>query len=236
MARPTGNPTLAPQVVITSPGAGETLYGGQTHSIQWKTLGIPQGARVKIEFLQSGGKTVPLADNLPSPGKYSWRIGSDAYMWKPGEQQLGLFLPGPTQSVEHGKLLETQGRLRLTASYEGGKRSVGESALTLGIATLKITSPKEGDEWRAGETHTVTWQSKGMSRTTTVTVQIDKGGWGGPLVYSKAANTGSRTITIPVELPNYWKDGDDHTLAVTANVPGFSDHELVGRVVIKFRT
>ena len=116
MTRPTGNPTLAPQVVIMSPGAGETLYGGQTYSIQWKTLAIPQGARVKIEFLQSGGKTVPVADNLPSPGKYSWRIGSDAYMWKPGEVNPGIFLPGDPQTVEQGRMLETQGRLRLTAS------------------------------------------------------------------------------------------------------------------------
>ena len=119
---------IAPLVLVLSPGQEETWYGGESRDIQWKTVAFPQGAKIKIEFFQSGGKIIPLADNLPSSGKYSWKITADAFLRETVtiHGKTGLNLGSFEMPVK------TQGKLKLTASYEG-KKAEGEASLTLGI-------------------------------------------------------------------------------------------------------
>lgn len=182
---------IAPLVLVLSPGQGETWYGGESRDIQWKTVAIPQSAKIKIEFFQSGGKIIPLADNLPSSGKYSWKITLASFLIKTVTDPPSM--GGKTRSFP----VDTQGTLKLTASYEG-KNAVGESSLTILIPAIKITSPKSGDVWHVGKTYAVTWQNIGPSVPT-----VDAGIWFGqsygarPLYSTRVANTGSANITVP---------------------------------------
>jgi hypothetical protein len=119
---------VAPQVVVVSPGQEETWYGDETHDIQWKTVAIPTSAnaKIKIEFIQSGGKIIPLADNLPSSGKYSWKITIDAFLW----ETVTMHTKTGGNMGSFKTPVKTQGKLKLTASYEG-KKAEGETSLTL---------------------------------------------------------------------------------------------------------
>lgn len=214
---------LAPQVVVFSPGEGETWYGGETRDIQWKTLAIPGGSKIKIEFIRSDATKLPLGDNLPSSGKFSWKITEQAFLTKQVANPYGgmpSYIP-----------LNTEGKLKLTASYEG-KTSEGERSISLVIPGLKITSPKQGDVWHVGKTYAVTWQNIGPPLST-VNILIGSGGGFSfrPLYSTNLANTGSASITVPAS--PLLEDTTNFKLSVQSSATYFPENYIHDKVQIK---
>jgi len=213
---------LVPQVVVFSPAEGETWYGGETRDIQWKTLAIPGGSKIKIEFIRSDATKLPLGDNLPSSGKFSWKITEQAFLTKQVANPYG----GMPSYIHQN----TQGKLKLTASYEG-KTSEGERSISLVIPGLKITSPKQGDVWYAGKTYAVAWQNIGSPLSTVDIWLGTSGGFSFPLYTTHMANTGSASITVPAS--PLLEDTTNFKLSVQSSATYFPENYIHDKVQIK---
>lgn len=179
---------IAPQVIIMNPAEGDTWYGSETRDIQWNTIAVPEGFKVKIRFVRSDKAEYVIADNLPRSGKFSWKIDAWAFQSKQVATGYGGSMPVP---------IDTAGKLRLTAS-DGAKKYEAEVSLSLVIPKLKITSPKNGDTWYVGKTYPVTWQSTGPAPWP-IQINIEAGGGFSAMFLSSTntANTGAANITVP---------------------------------------
>jgi hypothetical protein len=179
---------VAPQVIIINPVDGDTWYGGETRDIQWNTIAIPEGFKIKIRFVLPGKGEYFIADNLPRSGKFSWKL--DGWAFQSEQVATGY---GGTKTV----LSDTTAKLKLIA-YDGGKTYEREIPLSLVIPRLKITSPKNGDTWYVGKTYPVKWQSTGPALSP-VQINIEAGGgFGAKFLYStNMGNMGATNITVP---------------------------------------
>jgi len=217
---------IPPQVIIINPVEGDTWYGTETHDIQWKTLAIPEGFKIKIEFIrseQSGlGSFFFLADNLPKSGKYSWKITEEAFQKKQVATGWGGTQPVP---------VDTKGKLKLIASY-GGKTYEGEVSISLVIPKLKITSPPKGDTWHVGKTYAVTWNNIGPALSP-VQINIESGGGiSANFLYStNMANTGSTSIKVPTS--PILDNNTDFRLIIQSDIISFPGPYIHDEVSIK---
>ena len=189
------NTNIQPQVVFASPDEGATFWGGQTCNIQWTTIGIPAGSKMKIEFLRSGLSTMVLGSNLSIPGNLQWKINEQAFLEPPYNY--------------NGKLHNNiQGKLKLTTSTEG-KTYESERPVSISLPGLKITNPKSGDILQIGKPYTVTWQYTGPPLPEVLIIIGAGTSYAARESYrTTVANTGSTSINIPESaLFDNWKSG-----------------------------
>jgi hypothetical protein len=189
------NTNVQPQIVFVSPNEEATFWGGQTCNIQWTTIGIPAGSKMKIEFLRSGLSTMILGSNLSIPGNLQWKINEQEFLEPPYNYSGQL----------HNNI---QGKLKLTTSVEG-KTYESEKPVSISLPGLKITNPKSGDILQVGKPYTVAWQYTGPPLPK-VHIIIGAGVSYAALesYRTTVANTGSTNITIPESaLFDNWKSG-----------------------------
>ena len=125
------------QVTVTSPNGGEKLYAGDSYSIKWSSENVEF---VDIEFSSNNGASWQLiADSTESDGVYTW-----------------------TEVPDISSLLC---KVRITDA--ANDQFFDESDLPFEVINenqlLEVTSPQSGDEWVAGSTENVTWQSTGIA-------------------------------------------------------------------------
>lgn len=218
------NTNVQPQIVFVSPNEGATFWGGQTCNIQWTTIGIPAGSKMKIEFLRSGLSTMILGSNLSIPGNLQWKINEQAFLEPPFNY--------------NGKLHNNiQGKLKLTTIIEG-KTYENEKSVSISLPGLKITNPKSGDILQIGKPYTVAWQYTGPPLPEVLIIIGAGVDIAAKESYrTKVANTGSTSITIPESaLFNNWKY--DYWLKVVSAAEGETFprkyiNDLIGVNIIK---
>lgn len=199
------NTNVQPQIVFVSPNEGATFWGGQTCNIQWTTIGIPAGSKMKIEFIRSGLSTMIFGSNLSIPGNLQWKINEQAF-------REGAFYDGKLHN-------NIQGKLKLTTIIEG-KTYESERSVSISLPGLKITNPKSKDILQIGKPYTVAWQYAGPSLPEVMIIigaGVDIAAM--ESYRTKVANTGSASVTIPESaLFNNWKY--DYWLKVVSAAEG----------------
>ena len=218
------NTNVQPQIVFVSPDEGATFFGGQTCDIQWTTIGIPAGSKMKIEFLRPGLSTEILGSNLSIPGNLQWKIDEQAFLEPPYNY--------------NGKLHNNiQGKLKLTTSIEG-KTYENEKSVSISLPGLKITNPKSGDILQVGKPYTVTWQYTGPPLPEVLIIIGAGTSYAARESYrTTVANAGSTSITIPESaLFDNWNSG--YWLKVVSKAegetfPGKYIYDVIGVNIIK---
>ncbi|MCU0236487.1 MAG: GPI anchored serine-threonine rich family protein [Acidobacteria bacterium] len=194
----------AQSAVIAAPKAGDVLLFGNNKTIQWSFNGK---AVIRLNLLdQAGAKLGTIQSGLPlSAGAFTWEVGQ---LEGGGSAPLGkgfkivMRIDGSTTVLAESAPFEIAGTPMTPAPSP---------------ATIKVTSPKSGDEWCPGSTYSITWTKTGVMPAT-VDIRLRSAGSANSapdalVIANNAANSGSFSWTIPGSLPT----GDYFVLVNTAN-------------------
>jgi hypothetical protein len=134
--------TLPVSITVTSPNGGETWCTSTTENITW----IPDGLTNTLYIiLQQNDANVALIDkNIdPSFGTYAWTVG---------DARLGTVVAG----VNYKILLKEKGST---------VKDKSDAVFTIIDPYITVTSPNGGENWKIGNTETITWNSAGLTDT-----------------------------------------------------------------------
>jgi Leucine-rich repeat (LRR) protein len=155
-------------ITITSPNGGESWAVGSTQTITWNSTGNLGDLRIRYS-VDNGVTWITIAEISTNPGSYTWVV-PDA--------------PSETCLV----------RIR-----EIGQYVVDNSDAVFTIYTphsITITSPNGGENWTAGTTRTITWNSTGNLGDLRIRYSTDNGvTWTTIAVVSN--NPGSYSWVVP---------------------------------------
>jgi hypothetical protein len=155
------------KLTMTSPKQGDTWYRGETHTIRWDTINA--GNNVKIEY-GIGSSYYTITPNTSNSGTYSWTIPS------------GLS-PGSSYKI------------RVTGlSYNDVYDESSFFSIYEPSRYISVTSPKQGDTWYRGKTHTIQWQSAFAGNNVKIEYGIGSSYY---TIASSASNSGTYSWTIP---------------------------------------
>jgi hypothetical protein len=184
-------------ITITSPNGGESWAVGSTQTITWNSTGNLGNLRIRYS-VDNGVTWVTIAEISTNPGSYTWVV-PDA--------------PSETCLV----------RIR-----EIGEYVVDNSDAVFNIYTphsITITSPNGGENWTAGTTRTITWNSTGNLGDLRLRYSTDNGvTWttiavvsNNPGSYSWVVpNTPSTTCLVRIrEIGQYVVDNSDAVFSIT---------------------
>jgi len=179
----------SPSAVLTviSPNGGESVIPGFSHTIRWSSDGRV-GYYVKIELLKDGIVDRVLVSKTANDGYYKWYIPS----W---------LTPG------------TDYKIRITSTYRDITDS-SDCSFTIVSGKeriLTLTSPKSGEQWRHGTTHTITWLKSGRTGSY-VRIELLKGGVVKRTIAYRTANDGYYRWYIP----SWLTPGTDYQIRITS--------------------
>ncbi len=137
----TSNILVSQDIVLTSPGGGETWAAGSSQTINWNYTGNPGGA-VRIELLQGG-----VLDRVISYGTYTGSDCSGSCIWP----------------VPYCQAPGSDYRVRVTSILDNAYTfTSGAFTITLPLATsITVSSPNGGETWAAGSSQTISWNYNG---------------------------------------------------------------------------
>jgi hypothetical protein len=194
----TSNIFVSQDIVLTTPGGGETWAAGSSQTISWNYTGSP-GAAVRIELLNGG-----VLDRVISYGAYTGSDCSGSYVW----------------SIPAGQGPGSDYKIRITSilSNTYTDTSNGPFTITGPLApSLTVTSPNGGETWAAGSSQAVSWSYTG-SPGDLVKVELLKNGSLvkviNPGAYIGLNNSGSLQWTVPQNLAA----GSGYQVRVTSNL------------------
>ncbi len=134
------NLSISNQIVqsleVVSPNGGEFWEANTAKNITWNSAAV---THVKIEFTSNNGLDWTVVESsLPSSGSYDWTVPN---------------------------VNSTQAKIRISDAVDGDP--IDESNATFRIkqaGTLKLISPKSGDNWVAGELNKIEWEAKNIEK------------------------------------------------------------------------
>jgi hypothetical protein len=141
----TDNSVVKPSITVLSPNGGETLTTGQTYTIKWNSLGVPNSEKVKIEIAYShndptypGGRYFEdwIAESVPNTGSYSWKV--------PEYYGTGLQGSSFTVKISNGSVLD----------YSNANFTIKMGASN---PYLTVTGPVRGTNYHSGDKIPVKW-------------------------------------------------------------------------------
>jgi hypothetical protein len=168
--------TNQPSITVTSPNGGENWKVGETHKIIW----VSQGGVTSSYALSLSCGTSVFQIGAASSGSlsYSWTIPTNLF----------------------------------STSYQNCKVQIS-SGSTLGYSNLinlyvpstpsiTVTSPNGGENWKVGETKTITWTSSNLPSGALVSIGINGDGQtstmaGGQIITNVPASNGVYAWTLP---------------------------------------
>ncbi|MCX6168526.1 MAG: hypothetical protein NTX65_04245 [Ignavibacteriales bacterium] len=145
--------TPTPLITVTTPNGGEYWQSGSNQEITWKSENVPF---VKIEFSSNGlADWITVANSVPSTGSYFWNN-----------------IPNMNSS---------QCRIKITDATYGSPVDVSDNNFTISnqvIKSIKVLTPNGGEDWEAGTSQNITWNSSGIANVK-IELSTDKGAsWG----------------------------------------------------------
>ncbi len=181
--------SLIPETLtVTSPNGGESWVGGTIHEITWTSTGSSTAA-VTIELVKPGVANKVIVSSTPNNGSYDWAI--------PMTQALG--------SDYRVKITRTTFPVGSTAATDSSNADFAIIA-----EGLTVTSPKGGESWVSGTTHTITWSSTGSSKAP-VKIELVRPGAANRVIVASTPNDGSYDWTIPMSQAL----GSDYSIKIT---------------------
>ena len=139
---------------VTSPNGNEFWEANTAKNITWNSSAV---THVKIEFTDNNGLDwTEVENNLPSSGSYDWHVPN---------------------------VNSTQAKIRVSDAIDGDP--IDESNATFRIkqaGTLKLISPKTGDNWIAGDLNKIEWEAENIEKvkiefTTTNAIYDPEAAW-----------------------------------------------------------
>lgn len=156
-----------PSLTLTSPNGGDFLISGNTVPITWDAGFVTS---IKIEFSSDNGNswTELVSPYNASNGKYDWAIPAD--------------------------MSTTEGLIRITDFADNANTDISDSPFKIGW--IKITSPSQGERYRAGLSANINWQAS--SSITGVDLYYSMGQDTVPIITNQLATLGSyQWINLP---------------------------------------
>jgi outer membrane protein assembly factor BamB len=148
-------------LILTSPNGGQNWPAGTSQAVRWQA-GTAIG-HVNIDLSRNGGTTwESVAASIDAvPGSYAWTV-------------MGA---GSTNCI-----------FRVSATANGTITSRSPAPFT--ISALSVSSPNGGETWRIGSTHTMVWNSLGVT-SAQIELSRDGGGSWGMMASTVSAASGT---------------------------------------------
>jgi|GEM_PF-6615718 len=143
-------------ITVISPNGGENWVVGNSYTVQWKSVNLPEGAQDRIsislypEGYSPGDKVaVSLIGSAPNTGSYSAIVPDDPSL-PPGQYKIkvGYFPQGDAYGPGH------------TEDMSDDYFTIVESQ----ESSLAVISPNGGETWYKGQTYPIRWDSSGIDR------------------------------------------------------------------------
>jgi hypothetical protein len=159
-----------PTIDITAPNGGESLAGGSTYTIRWKSSITFD--KVDIEYY-NGTKWVVIENGTEDDGSYPWTVPNisttKANLWIKGWSSNG----NPVDFCDD--------TFTITPPLDG---------------SINVTSPNGGEVWAKGSTENITWTTSGSVGNVKIFYSTDNGfSWN--TIVSSTANDGSYAWKLP---------------------------------------
>jgi hypothetical protein len=175
-------------LAISSPNGGESWKAGSSQEITWTTSGSV--GNIKIEYSADNGSSWnTIKTSTANDGSYNWTV------------------PEVSSSNCLVRVSETDGSPTDTSD------SVF-SIVPIASATITVTSPKGGESWETGSSHSITWTTS--SSVGNIKITLLKGGTSLLTVVSSTADDGVYKWT----LPNNLSAGSDYRIKISAVTDG----------------
>ncbi len=162
-----------PFIKVKRPNGGETYYANKYAPIHWDWTG--GFSNVKLEYSTDGGESwTVITSSTTNDGCYSWHIPNG--------------------------LSATTCKIRVTNTSDPNSYDISDSNFTVTTTlppdTIKITSPKNGDQWIVGRHYYITWTTLGSITNVKIEYSTD-GGSTWSLITASTSNDGQYEWTIP---------------------------------------
>ncbi len=162
-----------PGIKVTSPNGGESYFSSTSTSITWTSENV---ADVKIEYTTNGGATWnTISASAPSNGFYLWENIPD--------------------------LNSALCQVKISDASDGTPFDISDGYFIITNQinqTLTLTSPNGGEQWEAGTTQNITWQSTGIAQLKIEFTTNNGSSWN--LIVDNYNNSGAYEWSIPLNL------------------------------------
>jgi hypothetical protein len=160
-------------ISVSSPSSGETLQAGSGYQIAWWS--DTAGAEVSIEFYKGGAYDSTIAASWGNSNGYSY------YYWYLPIMVWGDDFQIKVTSLSAPSIFDFSDNFSITCQ-----------------PYLYVTSPRSGDRWEAGTTHSITWSSHGTGSY--VNISLYDWNYGGlTTIALYEANDGLFEWAIPID-------------------------------------
>jgi|GEM_PF-2739824 len=177
-------PTVVPAPVlgIITPNGGETFKVGTEIGIQWSTAGTGI-ITADIDFSTDGGRSwKSVARNIVNNGSYAWVIPDM-----------------PSVSCRLKIIGRNQDRQIISTDESDGNFAIVTPTIKREVT---VSSPKAGETWLGGTSHTIIWQAIGEGIACINIYFSPDGGKSFYTVAEKEANDGMYSWVVPQMLSN----------------------------------
>ncbi len=125
-----------PQLILSSPNGGESLYTGFPTQIFWGATGFSGNVNIELNRVYPGGSWVSLFTNTANDG---------VEIWTPG---------GP---------ITTTARIRISSVFNANAHDTSAADFSIGTPFVTLVSPDGGEDWPVGVLRPIVWEHGGLS-------------------------------------------------------------------------
>jgi len=156
----------APPITVISPNGGEEWAVGSSKTITWSSVGVT--GFVKIQLSRDGGATwKTIIYGTPNDGSQAWTV------------------TGPAS---------TQARIKVLSILTPTVFDISDENFTI-VQSITVISPNGGQNWAAGTSQTITWDSVGVTGFVRIQLSRDGGATWKTIIYG-TPNDGSQAWTV----------------------------------------
>jgi hypothetical protein len=194
----------ARSITVTSPATAVTWLVGDTATIRWSSLNLPDDSvKIEINRAYSTGTWSVIAARVPNNGVYSWIV------------------TGPNS---------TAARIRVSGTVHTTTTGISAVNFTIGTRRITVTAPNTAVIWTAGTTQSITWTTAYLSDSMRIELNRTYPGGSWETIASGVPNThtyswtvsGAATTTARIRIRGYSNPaiGDTSNVNFTIRVPG----------------
>jgi hypothetical protein len=172
----------AQSITVISPVAGSAWFTGTTCAITWTSTGVSGPLSIKLR--QANAPDAPpvleIVASTENDGTFSWPV--------PATLAPGSYLVRVRTVADSPLVYDDSGAF---------------SIATQPATSITVMAPAVGNEWQAGTTHTITWNSAGVSGQVAIYLRQPVGQDLPPVreISAGTANNGSFSWAIPADVP-----------------------------------
>jgi len=137
-----------PIITVTSPNGGNTLYAGNSYSINWTSSYVTSNL-VKIEYtIDNGNSWTPIVTSTSNSGSYNWLVPSS---------------------------FSANCLIKITDLSNPNTNDVSNSVFTIAPPFISLTTPNGSENWVGCASQSISWTSGGTSGSFGLYYSINNG-------------------------------------------------------------